>query len=44
MLGVGVTEIVQVLCVIVLECKSIFHVLHVRYVLVSKLSQVVPIC
>ena len=44
MLGVGVADIVQVVCVILLECKSVFHVLHVRYVLVSKLSQVVPIC
>ena len=35
MLGVGVTEIVQVVFVIVLECKSVLHVLHVRYVLVS---------
>ena len=44
MLGVGVTDIVQVVCVIVLECKSVFHVLHVRYVLVSKMLQVVLIC
>ena len=44
MLGVGVTEIAQVVCVIVLECKSILHVLHVRYVLVSKMLQVVSIC
>ena len=33
MLGVGVTEIVQVICVIVLERESILHVLYVRYVL-----------
>ena len=26
----------QVVCVIVLECKSVLHVLHVRYMLVSK--------
>ena len=44
MVGVGVTEIVQVVCVIVLECKSVLHVLHVRYVLVSKMLQVVSIC
>ena len=36
-LGVGVAEIVQVVHVIVLECKSVLHVLHVRYVLVSKM-------
>ena len=44
MFGVGVAEIVQVLCVIVLECKSVLHVLHVRYVLVIKMLQVVSIC
>ena len=44
MLGVGVADIVQVVCSIVLECKSVLHVLHVRYVLVSKISQVVSIC
>ena len=44
MLGVGVTEIVQVVCVIVLECKSVMHVLHVRYVLVIKTLKVVLIC
>ena len=44
MLGVGVTEIVQVLCVIGLECKSILHVFHVRYVLVIKMLQVVSMC
>ena len=31
-------------CVIVLECKSVLYVLHVRYVLVSKMLQVVLIC
>ena len=44
MLGVGVTEIVQVVCAIVLECKSVLHVLHVRYVLAIKMLQVVLIC
>ena len=44
MLGVGVAEIMQVVCVIVLECKSVLHVLHVRYMLVSKTLQVVFIC
>ena len=44
MLGVGVPEILQVVCVILLECKSILHVLHVRYVLVSKMLQVVSVC
>ena len=43
MLGVGVTEIVRVLCVIVLQCKSVLNVLHVRYVLVRKMFQVVLI-
>ena len=37
MLGVDVAEILQLVCVIVLECKSFFYVLHVRYVLVSKM-------
>ena len=44
MLGVGVPEILQVVCVILLECKSILHVLHVRYVLVSKMLKVVSVC
>ena len=44
MLGVGVTEIVQVVCIILFECKSVLHVLHVRYELVSKMLQVVFIC
>ena len=44
MLGVGVAEIVQVVCVIALECKYVLHVLHVRCVLVSKMLQVVSIC
>ena len=44
MLGVGVTEIVQVVCVILLERKSVLHVLHVRYVLVIKMLQVVSMC
>ena len=34
----------QVVCVIVLECKYVFHLLHVRYVLVIKMFQVVSIC
>ena len=41
MLDVGVSDIVQVVCVIYLYCKSVLHVLHVRYVLVSKILQVV---
>ena len=44
MLGVGVAEIVQVVCAIVLDCKPVLHVLHVRYVLVIKMLQVVSIC
>ena len=44
MLGVGVAEIAQVVCVIVLERKSVLHVLHVRYVLVIKILWVVLIC
>ena len=44
MLGVCATEKVQVLCVIVSEYKSVLHVLHVRYALVSKMFQVVLIC
>ena len=44
MLGVGVAEIAQVVCVIVLECKYILHMLHIRYVLVIKMLQVVLIC
>ena len=44
MFGVGVAEIVQVICVIVLECKSVLHVLHVRYALLSKMLHVVSVC
>ena len=44
MLGVGVADIVQVVCVIVSERKSVLHVLHVRYVLVIKTVQVVSMC
>ena len=44
MLGVGVADIVQVVCVILLECKSVLHVLHVRYVLVIEMLQVFPMC
>ena len=44
MLDVGITEIVRGVCVIGLYCKSGFHVLHVRYVLVVKLLQVVFMC
>ena len=44
MLGVGVADIVQVVCVIVLECKSVFRMLHFRYVFVIKMLQVVFIC
>ena len=44
MLGVGVAEIVTVFCVILLECKYVLHVLHVRYVLVIKMMQVVLVC
>ena len=44
MLGVGVPEIVQVVCVIVLECKCDLHVLHVSYVLASKILQVFLVC
>ena len=43
MLSVGVIEIVQVVCVIVFKCKSVFHVLNVKYVLVSKMWQVVSV-
>ena len=44
MFGVGVAEIAQVVCVIVLECKSVLNVLHVRYVLVNIKKLVVFIC
>ena len=44
MLGVGVAYKVHLICVIVLDCKYIFHVLHVRYVLVITMLQVVSIC
>ena len=43
-LGVGVAEIVQVVCVIVLECESVFHLLHVSYISVIKLSRVGMMC
>ena len=43
-LGVGVAGIVQVVCVIGLEFKSILNILHVRYLLVIKWLQVVLIC
>ena len=44
MLSVGVEDIFQVVCVIVLECESVLYLLHVRYVLVIKMLQVVSIC
>ena len=44
MLGVDVAEIFQVVCLILLKCKSVLHVSHVRYVLVIKMLQVVLIC
>ena len=44
MLGVGTVEIVQVVCVIVLECKSVLNVLPVSYVLENKIMQAVSIC
>ena len=44
MLGVGIADIVQVVCVIVLECKYVFHALHVRYVLVIQILHMVPVC
>ena len=44
MLGVGIAETVQVVCVIVLECKSVLHEFHVRYVLEIKMLQVVSMC
>ena len=44
MLGVGVSEILHVVCVIMLECKSVLRVLCVRYVLAIKILQVVSIC
>ena len=31
-------------CVIVLECKSVLNVIYVRYIMVSKMLQVVSIC
>ena len=43
LLGVVVAEIVKVVCVIWLEVNSSLYVLHVRYVLVIKLLQVVSI-
>ena len=43
-LGVGVTKVVQVVCVFVLECKSVLLVSHVSSVLVSKMLQAVLIC
>ena len=44
MLGVDVAEIVQVVCAIFLECKSVLHVLHVRYMFVIKMLLVVSMC
>ena len=44
MLGVEVAEIVQVVYVIVLERKYVFHVLHGRCVLDIKILQAVSIC
>ena len=41
MLVNGVAEIVQMVCFILLECKYLFLVLHVRYVLVIKMYHVV---
>ena len=41
MLGVGVEDIVSVVCVIMLEWKSVLNVLHVRYVLSIKVLQLV---
>ena len=41
MFGVGLPDIMQVVHVIVLECKSVLHVLHDRYVLVVKNFQLV---
>ena len=43
MLCVGVTEILKVVRIIVLECKSVFHVLYGRYVLIIKMLQVILI-
>ena len=43
MLCVGVSDIFQVICVILLEYKSILYVLHVRYLLVIKSFQAVSI-
>ena len=45
MVVVGVTEIVQVVCVIVLEIKYLWVCyLYVRHVLVIKMLQLVLIC
>ena len=44
MVGVGAADTVQVVCVISLDFNSVLHVLHVRYVLVNKMLQVVLIC
>ena len=44
MLRVGVTEIVQLVFVTLLECKSVLHVLHVRYLLLINMFQVVYMC
>ena len=41
MLCVGVTEIMQVVCIIVLECKSVLNVLPVSYALENKIMQAV---
>ena len=44
MLGVGVTEIVQVVCGIVLDYKPVLRVLNLRYMLEIKILEVVSIC
>ena len=44
MLGVVIAEIVQVVCDVMLECKYVFHVLHVRYVSLIKIFQVFLMC
>ena len=44
MLCFGVADIVQVVFVLVLECKSVLHALNVRCVLVLKMLQVFSMC
>ena len=44
MLGFGFADILQVVCVFVLECNYVLHMLHVRYVLVIKMLKLVSIC